>query len=82
MSHKTEVIKMQQVSDEALAVTIRCCGNKLTDSVLTLYDMSAEQLAQDIDKHHDLTAKKHAGMESGKALLGTTIQKTKVHEAV
>ena len=85
MSHKTEIISMQQVSDEAIAVKIRCCNNPLSDCVHTIYGvakMSALQLEQVIDAHHNRVAAKHAGMASGKHLLDTVISKTKIHEAV
>lgn len=85
MNHVTEIISTQQVSDEAIAVKIRCCDNPLTDSVHTLYGvakMSALQLEQIIDAHHNRVALKHQGMASGKHLLDTVISKTKIHEAV
>jgi len=84
MSHKTEIIRTQQLSDESLAVTIRCCGDPLTDNVWTIYNvgnLSEQTLAETIDKHHDRTAAKHAGMTSGKHLLDTVVKKTKNHEA-
>jgi hypothetical protein len=82
MSHTTKIVKTQQLSDEAVAVTIRCCDNKLTDSVLTIYDvgkLSPEQLTKDIDKHHDRCAEKCASMASGKTLLDGLVKKTKTH---
>jgi hypothetical protein len=85
MSHRTEIIRTKQLSDESLAVTIRCCGNPQTDCVLTLYNVgntSEQKLEADIDRHHDRVAAKCAGMASGKHLLDTVVLKTKTHEAV
>jgi hypothetical protein len=83
MAHLTEIIKMEQLSDEAVGVTVRCCGNKATDSVLTIYGiakMDAEKLSEYIDLHHDRVASKCKGMTSGKILLDVIVAKTKHHE--
>jgi hypothetical protein len=83
MAHKTEIISTRQVSDEAVAITIRCCGNSKTDSTLTIYGvgrLTAEKLAADIDRHHDRVAAKCLGMASGKNLLNALGAKFKTHE--
>ena len=83
--HKTEIVGSKQLSDDSLAFTIRCCGNPKTDSVLTIYGvakMSADQLMQDVHKHHDRVAQKCQGMETGKKLLAAFVGKTKIHEAI
>jgi hypothetical protein len=84
MNHITEIIRTQQMSDEALAVTIRCCGDPKTDSVLTIYGvgkLSSEQMALDIDKWHNRVAAKCQGMATGKYLLGVMSSRSKTHEA-
>jgi len=81
--HTTEIVKTQQASDEAVSVTIRCCADPKTDSALTVYGvakLSADQMAQEIDKHHDRVAAKHAGMLSGKQHLAS-VNKKKEHKA-
>ena len=83
MNHITKIIRTQQMSDEAVAVTIRCCDNPLSDCVHTFYGvgrLSQEQLMQGIEKHHDSVAAKCAGMASGKHLLDALVEKTKTHE--
>ena len=82
--HITEIVEQKQVSDEAVAVTIRCCSNPLTDSTVTIYGvhtLSPEQLAEAVDKHHDRVASKCHGMGAGKMLITGLITKTKTHEA-
>lgn len=85
MSHTTEIVgKPKQVSDEAIAVTIRCCGDPKSDSTLTIYGIgkiTADELNAQIDAHHDRVAAKHHGMGTGKSLLSGIIAKTKTHEA-
>jgi hypothetical protein len=83
MAHLTEIIKMEQLSDEAVGVTVRCCGNVATDSVLTIYGiakMDAMKLHEYIDKHHNRVAEKCKGMTSGKQLLDVIVAKIKHHE--
>lgn len=83
MAHMTKIIKMEQVSDEAVTVTVRCCDDPHTDSVLTIYgihNLSATKLDEYINKHHDNVAAKCKGMGLGKDLLSRAIAKTKKHE--
>jgi hypothetical protein len=83
MTHTTEIISTKQLSDEAVSVRVRCCGNPATDSVLTIYGiqkLSADQLTADINKHHDRVATKCQGMQSGRQLLNAMVAKTKTHE--
>ena len=82
MEHVTTIVSTRQVSDEAVAITIRCCGNSKTDSTLTIYGvgrLTPEKLASDIDRHHDRVAEKCQGMSSGKSLLDALDTKTKTH---
>ena len=81
MSHKTEVIKAG-MTDEAIAITIRCCGDEKTDSALTVYGihkMTPEQLEVEVNNHHDRVAAKHEAMGKMKDALGSLNTKTKVH---
>ena len=82
MTHTTEIISTKQLSDEAVSVRVRCCGNPATDSVLTIYGVgkiTEKQLTADINKHHDRVATKCHGMQSGRALLNAMVAKTKTH---
>jgi hypothetical protein len=83
--HITEIVKHEQVSDEAIAVTVRCCSNPKTDSTFTIYGvhaMSPEQLQAKVDAHHDRVASKCHGMGAGKSLLSTLSKKPKTHEVL
>jgi len=84
MSHTTEIVRKKQESDEAVSVTVRCCGNPKSDSTLTIYGIgkiTADELSAQINAHHDRVASKCHGMETGKSLLDTIVQQTKTHEA-
>jgi hypothetical protein len=39
MSHKAKIVKVEEVADGILSVKARCCGNKTTDSVLSLHEL-------------------------------------------
>jgi hypothetical protein len=85
MAHITTIISKRQVSDDAIAVTIRCCANAKTDSTVTIYGASTKTPAQinaRIDKHHDDVAKKCAGMGNAKTLLDHAVQQSKTHTEI
>jgi hypothetical protein len=78
MSHTTQVVETKQVSDEAITVRIRCCGNEKTDSVLTIYNvvnLTQAQIEAQVDKHHDRVAAKCGGMAKAKSHLQVSNQK-------
>jgi hypothetical protein len=78
MKHTTEIVKTEQASDEAVSVIIRCCADPKTDSALTVYGiakLSADQMAKEIDLHHDRVAVKHEGMVAGKTRLSVVSMK-------
>lgn len=80
--HTTKVVKTQQISDEAIAVTIRCCDNAQTDSTVTIYgaaNKTAAQIEDTVSKHHDAVAAKCAGMQAAKDILKTLVLTPKVH---
>jgi hypothetical protein len=82
MSHTTQVVKIEQVSDECICVKIRCCDDEKTDAVLTVYNvmnLTQEQIEAQIDKHHDRVAAKCAGMAKAKGHLQLVGNQTKVH---
>jgi hypothetical protein len=80
--HTTRIVKTQQTSDEAIAVTIRCCENPQTDSTVTIYgvkDKTSAQIDEKVSKHHDLVAAKCAGMQAAKQILKDIVLTPKVH---
>ncbi len=85
MPHQTEVVKTEHTHDDAIAVTVRCCGNPKTDAVLTIYNahkLTAEQVAAKVDKHHDQVSARHAGVQEMLQHLSTlkTLKKTHEHK--
>ncbi len=82
MPHKTEVVNVKQLTDEAISIHIRCCDDPKSDSVLTVYgvaNMTPEQMEAQVVAHHDRVAAKHQGMVSGKQHLEALVTRTKVH---
>ena len=83
--HITEIVKTEQVSDEAIAVTVRCCSNPKSDSTVTIYGVhskSPADIAAEVDKHHSRVASKCHGVGAGKSLLDTLSKKPKTHEVL
>ena len=83
MAHNTIIVSKRQVSDDAIAVTIRCCANAKTDSTTTIYGastMTPAELNAKIDAHHNRVAKKCTGMGATKTALDLIVQQTKTHE--
>jgi len=83
MSHKTEIVKQEQIGDERIAVTIRCCGDPKSDSTMTIAKaagLSPGQLEAKVEAHHDAVARKHSAVNAAsKHLQGIKI-KTKEHD--
>ena len=80
--HTTRIVKTHQASDEAIAVTIRCCENPQTDSTVTIYgvkDKTSAQIDEKVSKHHDVVAAKCAGMQAAQQHLKEIFTTTKVH---
>jgi len=80
--HTTRVVRHEQKSDEAIAVTIRCCEDPNTDSAVTIYDvanMTQTQIEEQVSKHHDRVAAKCGGMQRAKQHLAELLTTTKVH---
>lgn len=61
MTHTSEVINAKLVANGLLAVTVRCCGDPATDSVLTLHELQRDDAAIDADiaKHKANVEKLH-----------------------
>ena len=54
MSHKSDLISVEETGDGHLAVRVRCCGDPSTDSVLTLQGLHRDDadIDKDIQEHH------------------------------
>jgi hypothetical protein len=81
--HITEIVKQEQVSDEAIAVTVRCCSNPKTDSTFTIYGvhkLTLDQLNEAVDKHHSRVAAKCEGLSAGRDLLANLKKTSKTHD--
>lgn len=49
MAHTSKIIKAVPLVNGLLAVTVRCCGDPQTDSVLTLHELQRDNTAIDAD---------------------------------
>lgn len=81
--HTTEIVEEKQISDEMIAIKIRCCGNPKTDSVLTIayaHKLSPEEIDKMIDAHHDCVREKHVGLSGGLDHIRRSKQRVKVHQ--
>ncbi len=54
MRHETKIIRAIRLSDGAIAVWVQCCGDPLSDSCLTAYDM--EGIEQATEEHRQRAA--------------------------
>ena len=69
MSHTSKVIKVEPLLNGLLAVTVRCCGDPETDSVLTLHELQREDAAIDADivAHQARIEKLHGDSQRARA---------------
>lgn len=80
MPHKSAILKIDEPGDGVLAVTIRCCGDPKTDSVLTIHELHREEAAidKDIADHQARVEKLHAAKTHAKnhiaRLAGRTVE--------
>jgi hypothetical protein len=68
MSHKAKIVNVEEVADGILAVKARCCGNKTTDSVLSLHELGRadEEIDADIQQHLARVQQLHADRDRAK----------------
>lgn len=68
MAHQAKVTEVREVADGILAVKARCCGNKTTDSVLSLHELSRsdEEIDADIQQHLARVEQLHADRDRAK----------------
>jgi len=81
--HITQIVRTEQQSDEAIAVTIRCCNNPKTDGTITIYGVQGlthEQFEAKVSAHHDKVASKCGGMQKAQGHLATLVTQTKEHK--
>lgn len=62
MAHTSQIVNIEDAADGLLAITVRCCGDPKTDSVLTLHELhrSEAEIDADIAAHHARVQKLHA----------------------
>lgn len=60
-NHTSEIVNARPVGNGLLAVTVRCCGDPTTDSVLTLHELQRDntEIDADIQTHKDRVEKLH-----------------------
>lgn len=69
MTHTSAIVKITEPADGLLAITVRCCGDPKTDSVLTLHELhrSDAEIDADIATHQARVETLHAAKEHAKA---------------
>ena len=70
--HQSAIIKVHEPADGILAVTVRCCGDPKTDSVLSIHELhrTDEEIRKDIADHQARVEKLHADKLRAKELMG------------
>lgn len=79
MGHVSQIVRLHEPTDGLLAVTVRCCGDPVTDSVLTLHELhrSVEEIDADIAAYQARVEKLHVAKEHVKkhlARLGVSVE--------
>lgn len=61
-NHSSAIVKITEPADGLLAVTVRCCNDSKTDSVLTLHNLerTGEELDAAIAVHQQKVESRHA----------------------
>lgn len=65
MTHTTKIVEKKILSDGAIAVRVRCCGDSSTDSVTTIYikpSTTEKEVGDLMQKHHDHVSKQHEAL--------------------
>lgn len=80
-NHVTEIVGVQHVADELLAVCLRCCGDGKTDSWHTMHISVVaddQKRADSLSGAHRRVANTHKAYHAAKELLdslkGTTVE--------
>jgi hypothetical protein len=75
--HKAEVVKVEAVGNDHLAVRARCCKDPKSDSILTVMELhrSDEAIDADIAAHLARIEKKHAARDHAQRHIERLIKK-------
>lgn len=72
--HDPQIISIQQISDGAIAVRVRCCGDPSTDSSYTEFftpDTDFTSVQSNIESHKTRVADQHATAQKIQDFLAT-----------
>lgn len=71
MPHSSSIVNVHEAADGILSVTIRCCGDPKTDSVVSIHELarSEEEIDQDVAVHRSRVEKMHEAKGRVKAHL-------------
>lgn len=70
--HQTKTIEKTAISDGAISVKVRCCGDAKTDSVLTIMvgpNTTEDSIRKDVRDHHDQVSEKHEALQKAFAVV-------------
>ncbi len=73
MAHSASIVRVHEPADGILAVTVRCCGDPKTDSVLSIHALHREdaEILKDIQAHKARVEHLHAHKARAKELMST-----------
>jgi hypothetical protein len=68
MAHLSAIVNVSEPADGILAVTVRCCGDEKTDSVVTIHELhrSPEELDREVKAHQSRVETLHAQKQAAK----------------
>jgi hypothetical protein len=75
MPHVAKVIEKKQLSDGAIAIRLRCCGDPSTDSIATLYVKADTDVAAWAAKEKTRVQDAHARMLAAHVALDSLLEK-------
>lgn len=67
--HQARVIHVEELAGGMIAVTVRCCGDKVTDSVLTIAELHRDdaEIDKDVAGHVERVQALHHATKRAKA---------------
>jgi hypothetical protein len=71
--HQSAIIRVHEPADGILAVTVRCCEDPKTDSVLSIHELhrSDSDILKDIEVHKARVEQLHAHKARAKELMAS-----------
>jgi hypothetical protein len=77
MEHTAKIVSVSAVADGILAVRVRCCGDKSTDSVLSLHQLGRDDAAidKDIQDHLAKVQQAHSDRDRAKVHIERLLKK-------